>query len=219
MAVVNANYEFIMLHVGTNGRVSDGGVFQDSNFYQKLVHGNLNLPDATSIPNENQYVLPYTFIGDQAFPLMANLMKPYPDKHITREEKIFNYRLSRARRVVENAFGILASRFRVFLSPITIDVQHVDAVVLASCALHNYLRCNGGNKYIPSSYVDCENIDTGEVIRGQWRDIGELMPLQQIPRPASLIAKEVRDRYKTYFNNEGATTFQNKMVFGISENG
>lgn len=96
MAVVNANYEFIMVHTGINGKVSDGGVFQETTFYKKLVHKNLNLPNAT-IVNDTQYVLPYTFVGDQAFPLMVNLMKPYPDKHITKEEKIFNYRLSCAR--------------------------------------------------------------------------------------------------------------------------
>lgn len=114
MAVVNAKYEFMMVHAGTNGRVSDGGVLHETTFYKKLVNNNLNLPNPT-VSSEGHHVLPYTFIGDQAFPLMVNLMKPYPDKNITRKEKIFNYRLSRARRVVENAFGILASRFRVFL--------------------------------------------------------------------------------------------------------
>nr|CAI5843193.1 unnamed protein product [Callosobruchus analis] len=43
-------------------------------------------------------------------------MKPYQQKGISHEEKIFNYRLCRARRVVENVFGILASRFRIFCS-------------------------------------------------------------------------------------------------------
>lgn len=213
MAVVNANYEFMMVHVGTNGRISDGGVLHESTFYQKLANNNLNLPNPT-VFNENQYILPYTFVGDQAFPLMLNLMKPYPEKHITREERIFNYRLSRARRVVENAFGILASRFRVFLSPITIDVTNVSAIVLAACALHNYLRRNATNRYIPLSYVDCEDMRNGVVIPGQWRDIGELMPLQQIPRPANITAKEVRETYKNYFNNEGSVPFQNKMALG-----
>lgn len=213
MALVNANYEFMMVHTGTNGKVSDGGVLHETTFYKKLVNNNLNLPNPTVI-NETQYVLPYTFIGDQAFPLMVNLMKPYPDKCITGEEKIFNYRLSRARRVVENAFGILASRFRVFLSPITINVKNVDTVVLASCAIHNYLRRNAANNYMPPSYADCEDTANGVVVPGQWRDIGGLMPLQQVPRPANLNAKETRDMYKNFFNNEGRTSFQDKMVFG-----
>lgn len=67
-------------------------------------------------------------------------MKPFTFKNINRMQRIFNYRLSRARRVVENAFGILSSRFRVLRRPLHLDLENVDAVVLACCALHNFLR-------------------------------------------------------------------------------
>lgn len=56
------------------------------------------------------------------------------------EERIYNYRVSRARRVVENAFGILASKFRIFEKPITLKLETVDKVVLACCAIHNWLK-------------------------------------------------------------------------------
>nr|CAI5858209.1 unnamed protein product [Callosobruchus analis] len=127
-AIVNANYEFLYVHTGTNGRVSDGGIWNNTGICKRLKANKLN----------NQF--PYVFIGDEAFPLMENLMKPYLQKGISHEEKIFNYRLCRARRVVENVFGILASRFRIFLQPIAIHIESIDAVVLACCTLHNFLR-------------------------------------------------------------------------------
>jgi hypothetical protein len=53
-------------------------------------------------------------VGDDAFPLKPYLMKPYPNRNLGITQRVFNYRLSRVRRIVENVFGILTSRFSVF---------------------------------------------------------------------------------------------------------
>ncbi|KAJ8046639.1 hypothetical protein HOLleu_05387 [Holothuria leucospilota] len=55
-------------------------------------------------------------------------------------QRVFNYRLSQARRVIENAFGILARRFRVFLKPIPLQPENAQKVALAACVLHNFLQ-------------------------------------------------------------------------------
>lgn len=76
MAIVDSDYKFIMANVGTNGRVSDGGVIENSRFYEKLVNSQLNLPPPCAI-SENGETLPFVFIGDEAFSLRPDFLKPY----------------------------------------------------------------------------------------------------------------------------------------------
>ena len=83
---------------------------------------------------------PLVFVADDAFPLQYHSMKPFLHQEQTRDERIFSYRLSRARRTVESAFGMLANKFRIFLSPINLSPTKVETLVLATCALHNFLR-------------------------------------------------------------------------------
>ena len=52
---------------------------------------------------------PYTFVGDEAFPLKRYLMRPFPKEVLDETRRIFNYRLSRARRVIENTWNLCFS--------------------------------------------------------------------------------------------------------------
>lgn len=95
MAVVNARYEFQMVDVGVNGRASDGGVFKQTKFYEKLKSGTLNIPNVEPLPNSTEK-MPFIFVADDAFPLTEHIMKPYSHHTMEKEEIIYNYRLSRA---------------------------------------------------------------------------------------------------------------------------
>ena len=79
----------------------------------------------------NQLNLPKDcyFVGDHAFPLRRYLLKPYGYNNLTIKQRIFNYRLSRARRIAENAFGILASKLRIFERPTDHKPDTVDLIV------------------------------------------------------------------------------------------
>ncbi|XP_069824530.1 uncharacterized protein [Dendropsophus ebraccatus] len=207
MAIVDANYEFLMVDVGKNGRVSDGGVLELTTFYHMLREGKLGLPSN----DENKENLNFVFIGDEAFPLHPHLMKPFPQKSLNDLRRVYNYRLSRARRVVENAFGIMANRFRVFHTAINLKPESIDKVVLACCVLHNYLRRNDSAQYSPPSLIDNDN--SSSISCADWQqDSLALAPLQPClsGRPSDS-AIECRERYLHYFNNAGAVSWQNDI--------
>ena len=103
LAIVDANYRFVYTDIGCNGRISDGGVYQNCNLARALEEKCLNIPEPTLLPG-TQSLFPYVIVADDAFPLKEYIMKPFSQIGLTPERRIFNYRLSRARRVVENAF-------------------------------------------------------------------------------------------------------------------
>ena len=109
LAIADADYKFLYVDVGARGAGSDGGVFNHTPIRRLLEEGTLGLPEPEALPGSD-VIVPYFLVGDDAFPLRNWLTKPYPHRGLARDKRIFNYRLSRARRVVENAFGILSSR-------------------------------------------------------------------------------------------------------------
>ena len=143
MALVDANYWFVYVDIGEYGSNSDGNVFKYSKFGMKYMEGKLNTPPPKQLPNlPNEGPIPHVIVGDEAFPLRYDLMKPYPrgkEASLPREQAIFNFRLSRARMVVENTFGILAQQWRIFDRRIPLEPRNVDFVMQAAVCLHNIL--------------------------------------------------------------------------------
>lgn len=121
------------IDVGCQGRISNGGVFGNTTFYKKLTRNELQLPNPTPLFKEsNAQVIPFVLVADDAFALSTNLIKPFPGTHPKDSQKpVFNYRLSRARRIFENVFGLLVTVFRVFRRPIALNLKKVESVVLA----------------------------------------------------------------------------------------
>ncbi|XP_035995635.1 protein ALP1-like [Fundulus heteroclitus] len=143
LAVVDARYLFRVVDVGAFGRKSDGGTLAASTFGEALREEKLHLPEDAPLPGANHLgPMPHVFVGDEAFPLRRNVLRPYPGRNLSQSKRIFNYRLSRARRVVENAFGILAAQWRIYHRVIGVSPENVEAVVKATVALHNFQRWN-----------------------------------------------------------------------------
>lgn len=213
LALVDANYEFLVVEAGANGRVSDGGVLSNSTFYDNFKSNKLKIPESGQLHNDFPEQMPFVFVGDDAFPLQKNFMKPYSGDNLSNDEVIFNYRLSRARRIVENAFGILASRFRVLLNVINLSPEKATIITLTTCYVHNFLRRNNSSIYLRGS-VDVENINTCEIQLAPWRaDHQQLCKLEPtLSRNPTSNAKETRQKFTTYFNGVGAVPWQNRNI-------
>ncbi|XP_046472544.1 uncharacterized protein [Neodiprion pinetum] len=198
MALVDANYRFIAVDIGAYGKNSDGRIFGKSAFGEALENGTLCLPPDKPLPG-NDVPLPHVIVGDEAFPLKRNIMRPYPSSQLANDEskKIFNYRLSRARRISENVFGILTQKFRIYQRRIKLSPEHVDSVILATCCLHNFL------------------MNDDPPIRQSVHDSGAytLNPMGNIGGNATAEAIAVRDKFKDYFNSAaGSVDWQIEMV-------
>jgi hypothetical protein len=175
-------------------------VIRNTTFYELLNKNELNIPTPSQLPHSDKTV-PYVFIGDEAFQLLDNLMKPYSQSVLNTERRIYNYRHSRARRIVENCFGILTSRFGIFQKPINLSPQKANVVVLACCYLHNFL------KKISSRYANLGEIDTEDTTLNILHS-DCVVPLRTNTAASTNTAKQIRDTYCSYFNNEGKVEWQ-----------
>ena len=128
------------VNIGWPGKCHDARVFVNSSVYLKGNSGSL-LPQATR--RLSGVDVPLVLLGDPAYPLLPWLMKPFPDNgNTTRPQKTINYRQSRARMVVENAFGRLKGRRRCLLKRMD-NLSNVSNVVAACVVLHNFCEMQG----------------------------------------------------------------------------
>lgn len=212
LAIVDSAYKFLYVDVGATGSGSDGGVFAQTHLGELLNKRDAQLPTPEVLSNDpNGPPMEYFLVSDDAFPLSTYLMKPYPLRGLTRLERIYDYRLSWGRRTVENAFGILANCFRVFHTSICLTSHHAEAVVLASCILHNILR----ERNPPRNEEDNEDPDTHQLIPGTWRQdppVGGNLPILT-RNTATRLAKQQREYLKNhFFSPEGAVAWQGNSI-------
>ena len=157
LAVCDANYCFTLYDLGSYGSNNDSGILLNSEMGRKLEEERMNLPIAEDFDGCNYKPLPYYLLGDRIFLLKPWLMRSFPGKNMTEEERVCNYRQSRGRRTIENTFGILVTRCRIFVTPIRASVHSVEKYVLACLSLHNYLMQTDNAMYTPTGFIDSEN--------------------------------------------------------------
>ena len=109
---------------------------------------------------------------------------------------------------MENAFGILANRFRVFLSPMLLSPENVEIVILASCALHNFLGSRIRSEYTSPGTFDTVDIEHGLIQAREWCaeakwGMQSILPAQTGHNYKRNV-KLIRYDFCTLFNGSGA---------------
>lgn len=154
LAVVDHAYKFLYTNVGSPGRNHDAAVFDGSRLPSVLDSSLFKIGTKTIEGVEVGPVL----LADQAFPLQCNLMKPYPQPgRPGSPSEAFNYRLSSARRVVENGFGRMKARFRMVHKGLECDIDNVNIIVRTACVLHNI--CEDMSDHCDSSWLEAARAD------------------------------------------------------------
>ena len=102
-------------------------------------------PREQPLPNdENGKCMAFVIAGEEAFALSEHVLWPYSNKNLSIQQRIYNYRLTRAHRMVERAFCILANKWRIFHRPLHVTPQFCDSKAQACCILHNFVHLNNG---------------------------------------------------------------------------
>lgn len=145
LAICDANYCFTYIDVGAFGKFSDSNVFINSTFWNKLQNNMLSIPEDKPLPESvGNKALPHVIVVDEAYQLTSNLLRPYARKNLNYKKKIFNYRLTRARRYIECSFGILSNKWRIFHRPLNVSFRLAKKIVKACCVLHNFVLVKDG---------------------------------------------------------------------------
>ena len=161
-ALVDYDNKFIYIDAGCQGRIRDRGVYNNSTLKEAILKNSFNLRRPKPLPIledagivwDNDMAIPFMFVADDAFPLSENIMKLYPQRNLDDVKRIFCFRLSYFRRVSENAFGMLAFRFRLFLGRSNLTPGTAVDAVLAAETLHSLLRAKSSESYTPPDIVD-----------------------------------------------------------------
>ena len=198
-AIVDANLKFVTVNIGAYGKQRDGEVFRYSSLYQSLETRSLKLPEDTVLSN-SEITLPYVFVGDEAYPVTTYLMKPYSRRTLDRSKAIFNYRLSRAGRVVEFALGDCASKWRILNEITETKVDKAVEIVKCIALLHNIIDVEGLHD-LPSN--DCISVDTND--GNQFKKSG-------VHNSVTASGKQTRDLFCKYFNSPGSVPGQEVAI-------
>ncbi|XP_066462392.1 uncharacterized protein [Eleutherodactylus coqui] len=143
-ALADSNYQFVMVDIGTHSNMADARVSMASRMGQLLQSQQHFFPPPRKLPRSAGPPAPFVVVADEGFKLSQHLLRPFPRRGLKKKRRVFNYRLTRARRFVECAFGMLVAKWRVVQGTLQLDREKVPAIIQACVVLHNFSRLHDG---------------------------------------------------------------------------
>jgi len=166
--------------------------------YALLEENSLEVPLPEAVGDKGPVLL-YVIVANEAFALKNYMMRPYcRNQNLDERKKIFNYRLSRARCVIESAFGILVAKWKIYRKPIIASLTLGRNIVKATCCLHNLIiSCESEHKYYSISKPTDVHVTSD--------DLCNLTDKRCYPRKN---VANIRDTFAAYFEEDGAIPWQ-----------
>ena len=197
--------------MGVNGSSSDSQLFNQSEMRSGIIDGTLQVPAAEPLSGDDRPIpnfqrMPFHFAhGDEILQCCG-----LPD-----DQRIFNYRLLHAHRVVENSFGNMANRFGCLLTTMNQNKDTVTSIVLVCCVLHNIMRIP-----YPGVHHGIRNSEDEyhRLVHRQWRQVVNLHCMEEATayNRDTQMAQKQRLYVKHYYNLPvGATAWQTDMVHTV----
>lgn len=183
------------INVGSPGRNNDSYIFEKSKLKKQHENNSIFYEYSKIIKNTS---VPVLLVGDGAFRLSKFLMKPYQGTDFTDAEANYNKCLSRARRVVENAFGILKARFRKIGKGIDANINNATTIIKACCVIHNFL-IHKNDKIRKEWILELKNVNTN----GNQRQPERTTTSRSINENGNKIRNVIRDYLHENRNQTG----------------
>lgn len=182
-AVVDANFRFLTVYVERK-RSSE----------ESFVKNMFDISGMQCLPG-TEVMLPLVVIGNDAYPLKNNLMKPYPFRatQICPEKGYFNERLKQARVPVDCAFEILSEKWKIFNMPFSLRIEETKLVVKVVCLLYNIVKDREGDR--DPHFCRFGQVDNGCIY------LNLLKHKSRKHNRASSIAISIRDQMKDYIKD------------------
>ena len=142
---------------GVCGSTNDSSVLRNSGLHKAFEENKFNVPAPTEVEGFED-PLHYFLLEDKIFPLKTCLVRTFLGS-VDDSQKTFNYRLSRNRSTIENAFGIFVGRWQIFKWSIRASIETVRSMIGTCVCLQNYLQTTQSSPYTPQGFIDIERFD------------------------------------------------------------